>query len=658
MDMLRFSGLERSYGAREIFSGLDGVLRDGDKVGLVGPNGAGKSSLVRLLVGLDEGDGGSIVRARDARLGYLSQAASADDAVTLRAILERAFARMHAEEARVRELETALSQASHDGDSEREAKLLHAYGEAREVFDRHGGEGNERVMLAMLAEFGFDESDLDRPPSAFSGGQRTRAALARMLLEEPDYLVLDEPTNHLDIETVRWLEDFLVNDPRATLVVSHDRYFLDRVANRIWELDGGKLESYDVKQGRAYAAYVDEKAARLEQAERDYEKFRDEEKRRKAVVAELKTHGSHNYSHVRSREKALAKMERVEAPKTTQTKISVKLEAARRATNGLALKARDLRVAYSAPLFDGLTFAIGRGERLVVVGANGAGKSTLLGVLSGKRAPDRGEVEVMAGVKTAYFSQDSTDDLPAGVSAVDAVLVGASVTPEEARSLLGRLGLTGDAGDKPVDAFSGGERRRIMLARLMARSADLLFLDEPTNDLDIPSQEALEAVLSGYVGAMIVVSHDRYLLRRLAERVLWLHDGTASIVEGGYDVFESHARAKTLAAIADEKAATKTVAKAAKPVVAVPQPPAATPAPRDDAKRRDKRARDVAAAEREVARLDEKRVALETEFADPAIYDDRVRVAQLEAELAAAREAVDTAFARWERLAQDDAVPA
>ncbi|GAC1494670.1 MAG: ABC-F family ATP-binding cassette domain-containing protein [Vulcanimicrobiaceae bacterium] len=657
MDMLRFSGLERSYGAREIFSGLDGVLRDGDKVGLVGPNGAGKSSLVRLLVGLDEGDGGSIVRARDARLGYLSQAASADDAVTLRAILERAFARMHAEEARVRELETALSQASHDGDSEREAKLLHAYGEAREVFDRHGGEGNERVMLAMLAEFGFDESDLDRPPSAFSGGQRTRAALARMLLEEPDYLVLDEPTNHLDIETVRWLEDFLVNDPRATLVVSHDRYFLDRVANRIWELDGGKLESYDVKQGRAYAAYVDEKAARLEQAERDYEKFRDEEKRRKAVVAELKTHGSHNYSHVRSREKALAKMERVEAPKTTQTKISVKLEAARRATNGLALKARDLRVAYSAPLFDGLTFAIGRGERLVVVGANGAGKSTLLGVLSGKRAPDRGEVEVMAGVKTAYFSQDSTDDLPAGVSAVDAVLVGASVTPEEARSLLGRLGLTGDAGDKPVDAFSGGERRRIMLARLMARSADLLFLDEPTNDLDIPSQEALEAVLSGYGGAMIVVSHDRYLLRRLAERVLWLHDGTASIVEGGYDVFESHARAKTLAAIADEKAATKTVAKAAKPVVAVPQPPAATPAPRDDAKRRDKRARDVAAAEREVARLDEKRVALETEFADPAIYDDRVRVAQLEAELAAAREAVDTAFARWERLAQDDAVP-
>jgi len=648
--MLRFTALERSYGAREIFSGLDGALRDGDKIGLVGPNGAGKSSLVRLLAGLDEADGGAIVRARDAKLGYLSQAASADEAVTLRAILERAFARMHAEEARVRELERALSQASHDGDHVREAKLMHAYGEAREVFDRHGGEGNERVMLAMLAEFGFVEADLDRPPTAFSGGQRTRAALARMLLEEPDYLILDEPTNHLDIETVRWLEDFLIADPRATLVVSHDRYFLDRVANRIWELDGGELSQYDVPQGRAYVAYVQEKAARREQAERDYGRFRDEEKRRKAVVAELRTHGSHNYSHVRSREKQLAKLERVEAPKTTQAKISVKLEAARRATNGLALKARDLRVAYTTPLFDGLTFALGRGERLAVVGANGAGKSTLLGVLAGRRAPDLGAVDVMTGVSTAYFSQDSADDLPAGATAVDAVLVGATVTPEEARSLLGRLGLSGDAGDKPVDAFSGGERRRIMLARLMARSADLLFLDEPTNDLDIPSREALEAVLSSYGGAMVVVSHDRYLLQRLAERVLWLHDGSATMIEGGYETFESHARTKSLAEVANPKPQPKPAPP--------PEAPPAAPLDRDASKRRDKRLREIATAEREVARLDEVRVALEAEFADPHIYDDRERVATLEGELVAARAAVDAAFSHWERLSEAESVSA
>jgi len=638
VELLRFARLDRYYGARKIFSGLEGVMRDGEKVGLVGPNGAGKSSLVRLLAGLDEIDGGTIVRARDARLGYLSQAASADQALTLRAIVERAFARMHEEEAKVRELEAALTAAAEAHDAKREARLLHDYGEARERFDRHGGEANERRMRAMIAEFGFADEDLDRPPASFSGGQRTRAALARMLLEEPDYLVLDEPTNHLDIETVRWLEEFLIDDPRATLVVSHDRYFLDRVANRIWELDGGTLMTYDVPQGRAYSTYVTEKAARLEQAERNFKAFKDEEKRRKAVVAELRTHGSHNYSHVRSREKALAKLETVEAPKTTQQKISVRLEAARRATNGFALKANELRVAYENVLFDRLTFDVARGDRVAVVGPNGSGKSTLLGVLSQRRKPDRGDVRLMTGVTTAYFSQDSADELLPGVPAVDAVLEGAKVTPEQARSLLGRLGLTGDAGEKPVEAFSGGERRRIMLARLMARSADLLFLDEPTNDLDIPSREALENVLASYGGAMIVISHDRYLLARLAERVLWLRDGKASLIEGGYETFEAAQR--TLHAA--PPAAASPVEKAPVPVVLE----------REERQRNERRARELAAAEREVARLDEARARLETEFADPVLYDDRERVEHLERALSAARTAVDAAFARWEALSE------
>jgi ATP-binding cassette subfamily F protein 3 len=639
VEWLRFHGLERAYGARTIFSGLEGALRDGLKVGLVGPNGAGKSSLVRILAGLDEPDGGTIVRAREGRLGYLSQAASTDTSATLREILNRAFARMHEEEALVRALEAELSHASESGDSAREERLLQRYGEAREAFDRHGGLGNDRRMRAMLASFGFAESDLDRPASGFSGGQRTRAALARMLLEEPDYLILDEPTNHLDIETVRWLEDFLREDPRATLVVSHDRYFLDRVANAIWELDGGELAQYEVPKGRAYSAYVAEKAARRELAEREYGRFRDEERRRKAVVAELRTHGSHNYSHVRSREKQLAKMSRVEAPKTSQQSISVKLDAARRATNGLALRARDLGVAYATPLFSGLSFDVARGERLAVVGPNGAGKSTLLAVLAGRRSPDRGSVKLLEGVTTAYFSQDAADELPPGRTAVDAVLDGAVVLPEEARALLGRLGLGGDAGDKPVEAFSGGERRRIMLARLMARSADLLFLDEPTNDLDIPSREALENVLATYGGAMVVVSHDRYLLQRLAQRVLWLHDGSAQAIDGGYDRFEEAQR--TGAALPPPAPPAKSVAPAA--------PPSAS-RDREARLRAEREARELAACEREVARLDAERALLEREFADPAIYDDRERVAALERDLENVRTAYDAAFARWESL--------
>jgi ATP-binding cassette subfamily F protein 3 len=642
VEWLRFEGLDRYYGARAIFTGVSGVVRDGMKIGLVGPNGAGKSSLVRILTGTDEPDAGSVVRARGARVGYLQQNASDDGAGTLRALLEHAFALVHAEEARVRELEAQLSAAAEAGDAAREAALLHAYGEAREAFDRHGGTGHDRRMRSMLASFGFGEADLDRPVSEFSGGQRTRASLARMLLEEPDYLVLDEPTNHLDLETVRWLETFLNEDPRAALVVSHDRYFLDRVVNQIWEIDGGEIATYDVPAGRAYAAYVEEKALRLELAEREYERFRDEEKRRKAVIAELRTHGSHNYSHVRSREKSLAKMERLEAPKTSQQSIGVKLEAARRATSGPALSARGLAVAYDRPLFTNLDIEVTRGERLAIVGPNGAGKSTLLAVLSGAREPDRGAVRPIAGVSTAYFSQEAADDLPSGVSAAEAVQRGSSVSAEEARGLLGRLGLGGDAGDKPVEAFSGGERRRIMLARLMARSADLLFLDEPTNDLDIPSREALEDVLATYSGAMVVVSHDRYLLQRLAQRVLWLHDGEATSIAGGYERFEAMSRGEKLPP-AERKPAEKKTARKPEAVE------------RDERLALERKAREIASCEREVARLDERRAELEREFADPNIYDDRARVADLERELEAARSAVDAAYRRWESMLEEAA---
>jgi ATP-binding cassette subfamily F protein 3 len=635
LELLRFADLERSYGARQIFAGLEGVLRDGMRVGLVGPNGAGKSSLVRILAALDEPDRGAVVRARGTKRGYLSQDSSSGGDVTLRALLEAAFAHIHAEEARVRALEAELSAAADAHDAAREAKVLRDYSAAREAFDRHGGLGLERRMRSMLAAFGFTEDDLDRPAADFSGGQRTRAALARMLLEEPDYFILDEPTNHLDLDTVRWLETFLSDDPRAAIVVSHDRYFLDRVCNEIWELDAGRLERYETALGRAYSDYVEQKRLRSELALREYELFLAEEKRRKAVVAELRTHGSHNYSQVRSREKQLAKLAPVDAPETPQKRIAVRLDVSRRATRGLALAAHDLSKAYAQSLFSHLSFELARGERLAIVGPNGAGKSTLLDILAQRAVPDSGSVALMPGVSAAYLSQEAADELPAGQSAVDAVLSGSTVTPEEARALLGRLGLGGEAGDKPVEAFSGGERRRIMLARLMALKTDCLFLDEPTNDLDIASREALESVLAGYGGAMVVVSHDRYLLRRISDRLVCLEAGTATILES-YDRFEALQRGAPAAAPAPPK-----------PVATGPSP---AQLQREERLRQERAARELAAAEREVARLDAEVARMQLEFADPAIYDDRARVATLEADLAAARASLDAAFSRWEEL--------
>jgi ATP-binding cassette subfamily F protein 3 len=640
VDWLRFQDLERSYGARVIFENLSGVLRDGNKVGLVGPNGSGKSSLIRILAGIERPESGEVLRGRDARLGYVGQAASEQQHATLRTIFAHGFSQMHEEEATLRRLERELTEAFESGNAEREAAAMHDYGEAREAFDRHGGEGLEHKMLSMMAIFGFVEDDLDRDANMFSGGQRTRVALARMLVEEPDFLILDEPTNHLDLQTVRWLEDFLRDDPRALIVVSHDRYFLDRVANEIWELDGGILTRYEVGKGAAYSAYIDEKAERAALAVREYENYLTETKRRKNVIAELRTHGSHNYSHVRSREKQFAKIEPVSAPKTSQQQISVKLQAVRSASNGLALNVHHITKSFDKPLFSNLSFQIVRGERLAIVGPNGAGKSSLLHILNGTLSADKGHVEIMSGVRTANFSQDAADQLPAGMTAVDAVLEGSRITEEFARGLLGRLGLSGDAGDKRVEEFSGGERRRIMLARLMAQDADCLFLDEPTNDLDIPSREALEEVLASYGGAIVVISHDRYLLGRLAEKILWIRNGEATMLDQGYESYEKaqHAFDVLQAGI-----------QGAGPVVAEP-PPKSAPATNMNFHESKEREKAIAASEREVAKFDAKKAKLELLFADPNIYDDPARYATLKAEFADLEKELARAYARWEEL--------
>ena len=591
MELARFSALERHYGANEVFAGISGVIRDGDRIGLVGPNGAGKSSLVRLLVGREEPDGGTIVRARDRRLGYLAQDAADQGAQTLRAAFDDAL---------------------------------------------ESGRAQEWEMRATLNRFDFAEADLERPLREFSGGQRTRALLARTLLEQPDWLVLDEPTNHLDLDTVRWFETFVARDPRAFVIVSHDRYFLETVATEIWELDRGELSVYDVQPGRAYSMYVEERTVRREQQRRDYEAATTERKRQRAVIDELRTHGSHNYSAVWSREKAFARVEAVEAPRAERRKIGVALTAARRATGGPAIELKGIAKAYDRTLFANVGATFTRGERVAIVGPNGAGKTTFLRILSGELAPDRGSVRYGTGLRTASYAQSSVDDLPAGATAAEAVMR-MGVTAEQARGLLGRLNLGGDAGDKPVESFSGGERRRIMLARLMAQRADCLFLDEPTNDLDIPSREALEDVLADYDGALFVVSHDRYLLKRLGERVVAIRDGVATVTADDYATWERRQH--------DPVAATATNSTA-------PATRKATSGRREvheaklDAGRR-KRA--VADAESRVAQLDAERALLEAQFTASELYDDPQRVVELQHALERNRAESDVAMTAWER---------
>jgi ATP-binding cassette subfamily F protein 3 len=635
MEWIRFGGIERFYGAQQVLAGAAGVLRDDEKIGLVGPNGAGKSTLLRILAGLDAPDGGAVTRARGLRIGYVGQEASQHDDGSLRDALEVAVAATRAHERELRTLEQTMAQLTDDGAL---TPLLEKYARARDEFERHGGEGFERRMRSMIAAFGFTTEDLDRSTAEFSGGQRTRAALARVLLEDPDVLLLDEPTNHLDIEATRWLEQLIARDRRAFIIISHDRYVLDRVATGIWELEHGAIIAYSGTKGEgAYSAFVTERLRRDELAQAEYERYAAERVRRLAVIAELRTHGSHNYAQVRSREKQLAKFDSPDAPRKRAKKIAVRIGSSTTRRDGIDLAADGLAKAFGSPLFIGLEFDLAHGERLAVVGPNGSGKSTLLKILAGLAQPDAGTVNFRAGVKPSYFSQDSAAALDVGMRAVDAVCDQTGVLPQRARALLGAMGLGGDAADKTVESFSGGERRRIMLAHLMARDTDCLLLDEPTNDLDIESRESLEHALDGYGGSIVVVSHDRYLLARIADRVLSLRDGIWSIVDGNYQAYEAKRTGEaqeTLAAVAAPAESRLSVSNSA--------------GPRLSKNRRLELEEESRRQEAEIVRLDARRADIEERFGSPEVSRDGKRVRALRTELEAIDRDCAAALAAWE----------
>jgi ATP-binding cassette subfamily F protein 3 len=646
--MLALSRVSRSYGTTPLFSDVSFQLTPGHRVALVGGNGTGKTTLLEIALGEQDPDEGEVTRPRALTIGYLPQDVTDVDHGTVLDQVLRGAEEVRAAETRMRELEQRLASTA---GPEHDAAMT-AYAEAQHHFESLGGYALEAEAHRVLAGLGFAPDDAGRDVGELSGGWRVRVALARLLLRRPDVLVLDEPTNHLDLGSIRWLEQALVEFEGALLFVSHDRDFIDAVANRVVELAAGTTVEYVVTPGGrtgegAFAQFLaqrDERLAQLRAA-------REQQDRRVAEIERFVERFRYKASkarQVQSRIKHLERIDRVEVPEDRELRARFAFPDPPRSGRVVA-ELSGVRKAFDGRVvLDDVDVVIERGWKVAVLGPNGAGKSTLLNLLLERLRPDAGEVSLGHNVEVAHFAQHAVDDLRLDRTVVEEFSAGLREEHRgrNVRTMLGAFGFPGDLADRRVGDLSGGEQTRLALAKLMASPVSLLCLDEPTNHLDIASRGVLEEALTAYPGTVLLITHDRAVIRAVADHVLEVGDGRAVLHEGDYEhLVWKHGGDPTDGA-----------APAASP------PTAPLPEPRD--RRSDKRAeaerrnalyratrelrRKVERLEQQVTRAEAEVAELTRELADPSVYDDETRVKQLVARHGDAKDRAAELAEAWE----------
>jgi ATP-binding cassette subfamily F protein 3 len=520
-------------GALKVLSGASLSVEAGEKIGLIGRNGAGKTTLLEILAGDSEPDSGSVERVGGARVGMTSQSlyAGRRGALSLEEEIISAFTPLMEREKELEELEARLSENP-------SSDVLERYGRLQGEFERDGGYEYRARTASTLSGLGFAPEDWRRPVGSFSGGEQSRIALARLLLEEPDLILLDEPTNHLDLQAIEWLENFVNGARSAVLVVSHDRYFLDATVGSILELEDGKLTRY----AGNYSKYAAEKKARSEQLARKAKANAERRTQLERFIEKNRAKAS-KATQAKSKQKLLSRMEKIEAPRDGAKSMKLDLGDTSRAGR-VVLEMEDVVYAHEdsdEPLLEDLDLVVERGERVVLLGSNGTGKSTIMRLATGELSPQRGSVRLGHNVVPAYQDQQLArlDDTK---TVLQETMDATGFKAPEARELLGAFLFSGEDVFKKVSSLSGGERNRLSLAEIVVSGANLLLLDEPTNNLDIPALEALEDALLEYRGTMFFISHDRYFLRKLANRVVELEDRKLTNYLGGYDYYRSHRR--------------------------------------------------------------------------------------------------------------------
>ncbi|MCF6093735.1 ABC-F family ATP-binding cassette domain-containing protein [Microaerobacter geothermalis] len=531
MIVLQIKDMTKSYIADPVLSQINLEIQAGQRIGLVGPNGAGKSTLLRCIVGQLQPDQGEIIWGKGTTFGYLAQNSGLDSQATMWDELLTVFSHFLEEEKALRQMEKQMSDPAILQREEEYRALLEQYAMRSEKFKEDGGYAFEAKVRGILSGLGFSDYDPHTTRiTSLSGGQKTRLALGKLLLTEPDLLILDEPTNYLDIETLSWLEQYLQNYPGAILVVSHDRYFLDRLVTIIYEIQQTKITRY---KGN-YTQFINQKEANLAQKIKSYEMHQQKVEEMKQFIQKNLARAS-TTKRAQSRRKMLEKMEPVDKPTTRQPTVSINFQIKKRSGYEV-LHVNRLRLGYEAePILEDISFSVFREERIALVGPNGIGKSTLLKSVTGQIKPWNGDIRLGANVMVGYYDQEQNELDPEKTVLNQLWDLYPHLNLTDVRNVLGRFLFRGDEVEKKVAELSGGEKARLSLSILMLKEANFLLLDEPTNHLDIYSKEALEEALQDYPGTILFVSHDRYFLNKMATRVIELSSNQATSYLGNYD---------------------------------------------------------------------------------------------------------------------------
>ena len=639
MIILSAQHIAKSFGVNAVLRDVSLTVQQGDRIGLVGVNGCGKSTLMRILAGLDAQDGGEISLVRGLRVGYLAQQNMVTSGETVWNELQKVYEQVFAMEKKLRELEDEMAHAHTD--AQRFAQLSADYDRLTQRFEEADGYSWKSMVSGVLNGLGFKPAQYDQCVDSLSGGEQTRLCLARLLLQKPDLLLLDEPTNHLDMETLQWLENYLAAYKGSVLVISHDRYFLDHVCTGIVEILMGSSEQYNGN----YTRYIAQRQERFESRMRAYEIQQKEIERQQAIIARYRMFNREkSIRAAESREKALDRMEKLEKP-VDERAIRFSFEARRR-TGEDVLQLTEMSKSFGEKhLFHDLTLRVRAGDRVALIGPNGVGKSTLIKIIVGEEQPDTGFIRYGSNVDIGYYDQHQST-LHADKTVLDEIWDRfPQMEQSNVRGALGMFLFTGDDVFKPIHTLSGGEKGRVALTALMLRKDNLLLLDEPTNHLDMDSREVLEDALADFGGTIITVSHDRYFINRIANRIIEMQpDGVTEYI-GNYDDYIE--RKNRPVAVEAEAGKTKTELEKEKR--------------REKLSRQALRQLKIRAQEAEKAvGVKETEIAeLEAQMADPSLYSDAQKSADVQRAYQKAQQALQTLYEQWEAaeaaLSQEEA---